>query len=136
MARIKGNNTPVLTFKNGAAALKDVSAWLVSIEFVDGDGEALTFTDFNTGVRPVAISMEFALDFATDSAYDYFYANAGATGVTYHWKPTTAATSQTNPDFSGTVTMPAVPLFGLDASNDYQTFTVEAQCDTFTKAIS
>lgn len=135
MARIKGNTTPILSFKNGAATLKDLGAYLVSIEFGDGEGDALTMADFAAGVRPVAMTVTFAQDFAVDSAYDYLWSNAGATGVTWHFKASDASTSQTNPDFNGTCTLPAKPYFSVEAGNEEQTFEVEIQLDSYNKAI-
>lgn len=134
MGRIKGNTLPVLEFDTGADPT-DLGAFVVNFAFVDGEGESLTMADFAAGVSPVAMEIEFALDFAVDSAYDYFWTNAGDTAVAYEWKVSSASTSQTNPLFSGTCDMPAKPRFGVEAGTDEQTFNVTVQVNTWNKAI-
>ena len=137
MARIKGNTNPTVSFKNGAASLVDLGAYLVSFEVADGDATQVTWSDFATGTAPKALNIEFVLDFAAAGAYEYMYANKGATGVTYTFIPDGgSAISQTNPKFTGTCTLGAAPNFSAAAGTDQATFTVTVQCDTFTKAIS
>lgn len=137
MARIKGNVTPLLTFKNGAASAFDFGSDVVSVEFADGAGNAITMSDFANGVSPVQMSVTFVLDFASTASYEYMWNNSGVTGVTYTFQPSNGSASQTNPKFSGTCTMPAKPRFAIAAGDatSVQTYDVVFQLDTFTKAI-
>ena len=137
MARVKGNVTPLLTFKNGAASAFDFGSEVVSVEFTDGDGGAVTMSDFAAGVAPVAMNVEFVLDFAVASSYEYMWQNAGVSGVTYTFQPAAGAASQTNPKFTGTLTMPPKPRFSIEAGDATETATYEMSfaLDTWTKAI-
>lgn len=138
MARVKGNVTPLLTFKVGAASAIDFGSEVVSVEFTDGDGGAVTMSDFAAGVAPVQMNVTFVLDFAATSSYEFMWTNAGTTNVTYTFQPATGTASQTNPKFSGTLTMPPKPRFSIEAGDATETVTYDMSyaLDTWTKAIS
>lgn len=138
MARISGNKTPYLSFKVGAASAFDFGTEVVSIEFTDGDGGAVTMSDFANGVSPVQMNVTFVLDFAATASYEYMWTNAGTSGVTYEFRPSTAAASQTNPKFSGTLTMPAKPKFTIEASDATEVvqYEISYALDTWNKAIA
>lgn len=138
MPRVKGNVTPLFTLKVGSASAVDFGAELVSVGFEDGDGGQVTFSDFASGQAATKMTATFVLDFAAASAHQYHWTNAGATNVTWALQPATGAVSQTNPKFTGTLTMPRTPLFALEAGDATSTvtFDVEYELDSYTKAIS
>lgn len=136
MSRLKGNKTPLLSFKIGAASAFDFGADVVSVEFTDGEGSPVTMSDYASGVSPVQMNVTFVLDFAADASYEYLYANAGTTSVTYVFQPETGSPSQTNPKFTGTATLPAKPRFSVEAGTEDTTYDVEIALDTWTKAIA
>lgn len=133
---IKGNKTPVFSFKIGSASAIDFGAELRSISFGDGEGEQTTFNDFATGARPVAVTLTADLSFGADKFYNWLMANAGTANVTWTHQVETGTVSPTNPKWSGTCTLPAKPLFELEASNDKASFEVEIQLDSFDFATS
>lgn len=136
MAREKGNTTPLFTLKTGAGSAVDFGPDVVSLTFVDGEGGPVTISDYNAGIRPVAIEVEFVLDFAVDKAHQYHWTNAGATNVTYVVQKSSGAVSQANPKFTGTLTMPASPLISLEGSNEALTWSTTYQLDSYTKVIA
>lgn len=138
MARVKGNTTPLLSFKVGAASAFDFGSEVVSVEFTDGDGGAVTMSDFANGVAPVQMDVTFVLDFAATASYEYMWVNAGASNVTYVFQPVTGTPSQTNPKFTGTLTMPPKPRFGIEAGDATEavTYDMSYALDTWTKAIA
>lgn len=138
MARVKGNVTPLLSFKVGAASAFDFGNDVVSVEFTDGDGGAVTMSDFAAGVAPVQMNVTFVLDFSATASYEYMWTNAGTSGVVYVFQPATGAPSQTNPKFGGTLTMPPKPRFAIEAGDATETVTYDVSfaLDTWTKAIA
>lgn len=138
MPQQKGNVLPLFTLKVGAASAVDHGAELVSIEFTDGEGSPLTFSDYAAGIAPTAINATYALNTDAGKAFDYHWSNAAATGVTYAFQFSSAAVSATNPKFTGTLTMPRTPLFSHEAGDPTTktTFEVTYQLDTYTKAVS
>lgn len=135
MPRIKGNKTPLLTLKVGAASAVDFGPDVVSVEFTDGEGTQLTMSDFAAGITPKAMNVTYALDFAASAAYEYHWVNSGTAAVVYAFQPSNAAVAQTNPKFGGTLTMPAKPNFAIEAGTDEVTFDVSYELDTWTKVI-
>jgi len=138
MPRLKGNSVPLFTLKVGAGSAVDFGSELVSFEFVDGDGAQVTFSDYASGT-PTQMNVTFVLDFAASSAFEYLHTNSGATEVAYVLQPATGTVSQTNPKFSGTLTLPATkPRWGNSAGEGTEnaTFDVEFALDTYAKAIS
>lgn len=137
MPRVKGNVQPFLSFKVGAASAFDFGSEVVSIEFTDGDGGAVTMADFATGVAPVQMNVTFVLDFAATSSYEYMWTNSGTSAVTYEFRPSSAAASQTNPKFTGTLTMPPKPRFAIEAGDatEVVTYDVSFALDSWSKAI-
>lgn len=136
--RLKGNQVPIFTLKIGAGSAVDFGSDLVSFEFVDGDGAQVTFSDFADGT-PTQLNATFVTDFSATAAFEYLYANAGTASVTYSLQPAQGAVSQTNPKFTGTLTLPSnKPRWGNTGgqSTDYGQFDVEFALDTYTKAIS
>lgn len=138
MSRVHPNTVPFLSFKVGAASAIDFGSEVVSIEFTDGDGGAVTMADYANGVVATQMNVTFVLDFAAASSYEYMWTNAGKTGVIYEFRPANTAASQTNPKFTGTLTMPAQPRFSVEAgpATDTVTYDVSYALDTWTKAIS
>lgn len=138
MPRISGNKVPLLTLKVGAASAVDFGTEVVSIEFTDGDGGAVTMADYAQGVAPVQMNVTFVLDFSAASSYEYLWTNAGTSGVTYTVQFQTGAASQTNPKFSGTLTMPPKPRFTVEAGDATEVVTYDASfaLDTWTKSIA
>lgn len=138
MPRLKGNSVPLFTLKVGAASAVDFGPELVSFEFVDGDGAQVTFSDYASGT-PTQLNTTFVLDFAANSAFEFLHGNSGATSVAYVLQPAAGAVSQTNPKFSGTLTLPATkPRWGNSAGEGTEnaTFDVELALDDYTKANS
>lgn len=134
---VKGNKTPKFTLKIGAATATDFGAELRAINVDDGEGEQTTFADFASGNTPKAITIEADLSFGTTALFDYLWTNAGAANVSYELIADGAGTvSATNPKFTGTLTLPAKPNFGLAAGNDKQSFEATFQLDSMTKAVS
>lgn len=132
MGSIKGNTEPKVLL-----GTTDVGAYVNNIAFVEGDGEPPTFAARAAGYAPVALEIEFLLDFAATGAFEYLWANAGSTAVSYEVKfDTNAATSQTNPRFSGTLTMPNKPLPGMENSGEDQYFSATFALDSYEKSIS
>ena len=136
MARIKGNTTPLFTLKVGAASAVDFGTQVASVEFADGDGNQVTMDDYASGSAPKQLNVTFVLDFATSAAFEYHWTNSGATGVTWAFQVSNGAVSQTNPKFTGTLTMPPKPNFSVEAGTDDTTWDVTYELDTYTKAIS
>lgn len=138
MPRVKGNVTPVMSFKIGASSAVDFGSEVVSVEFTDGDGNNVTFSDYAAGT-PTQLNLTLVLDFAANSSYEFFYANSNASNVTYVYQPASAAASQTNPKFTGTLALPATkPRFSVEAgeATDVATYEMSFNLDSFTKAIS
>lgn len=138
MPRVKGNTVPMVSFKVGAGASSDFGADVVSIEFTDGAGGAVTMSDFATGVAPVQLNLTFVLDLAATASFEYFTANAGASGVSYEVRLSNAARSQTNPGFVGTLTIDKKPRFKIDAGDATATATYDVSyaLDSWTKVVS
>lgn len=134
MPVIRGNVTPKVEFKIGAATAKDVTGALRSYAFADGEGEVTTFTERAAGLRPAAVTLTFDLEFGTGSAYDYFATEAGKTATFTLLVDGSKAVSADNPAFTGTATMPAVPFFEVEQSNEKASFEVEVQLDSFNYA--
>lgn len=138
MPRVKGNSVPLFTLKIGASAAVDFGGEMVSFEFVDGDGAQTTFADYAAGT-PTQLNVTSALNFDATSLFEYLYANSGTTGVIYTLQYRNAAASQSNPKFTGTLTLPPQkPRWGNSAgeSTEDATFDVEFDLDTYTKVIS
>lgn len=135
MARLKGNQTPLLTFKVGAGSAVDLGTYAVNVSFDDGESDPVTFSDYATGSGSVAMTVEFVTDFASSAAFDYLFTNAGAAGVTWVFQPVPGTVSQDKPKFTGTCTLPRKPYVAMEAGNEDQTFEVTIQCDTYTKVI-
>lgn len=137
MARVYGNTNPLLTLKVGAGSATDFGPDVVSVEFTDGDGGPVTMSDFANGIRPVQMNVSYVLDFGATKAHQYHTTNAGAKNVTYSFQLDSGAVSQDNPKFTGTLTMPAVPLFAVEAGDKTEPvqFEVSYALDTYTKAI-
>ena len=136
MGRIKGNTTPVMSFKIGTGSAVDFGAEIVSVEFADGDANQTTMSDYASGNAPKDLNLTAVLDFDADKFHDWLTANAGATDVTYVYQKSNAAVSASNPKFTGTCTLPAKPGFSVEAGTDDSTFDVTIATDTYTKAIS
>jgi len=128
---IKGNKTPVFSFKIGSASAVDFGGALRSVSFGDGEGEATTFNDYATGVRPVAVTLTADLEFGTGKLFNFLTTNSGASNVTWEYRVSDETPSASNPKFSGTCTLPAKPLPSVEAGNDKQSFEVEIQLDAF-----
>lgn len=130
MAVIRGTRNPVFAFDD-----TDFGEELRSVAFAEGEGEAKTFLEYSTGYRPVAVTLTFDLSFSTDSAYDYFFTNAGDAGIAWEYVIDGASTvGPENPRFYGTCTLPPKPLFEIEASADKQSFEIQIQLDTFNKS--
>lgn len=138
MSRVRGNLTPKLSFQIGSGSSVDFGADVVSVEFADGSGGAVTMSDYATGVSPVQMNVTFVLDWSASASYEYLSSNAGTTGVTYIFQPSNGSASQTNPKFTGTCTLPPKPRFAIAAgdASTAVTYDVSFQLDTWTKAIS
>lgn len=131
MSVIRGNRNPSFVF----AESNDFGEELRSVGFDEGEGEATTFYEFSVGYRPVAVTLTFDLSFDADSAYNYFFTNAGSSNVEWEYViDGEAAVSASNPRFFGTCTLPPKPLFELEASTEKQSFEIEVQLDSFDKA--
>ncbi|WP_156366891.1 hypothetical protein [Aeromicrobium sp. Leaf272] len=135
MARYKGNTTPQITFVRAAATAipsTDLGAFATKIEFTEGDGEPVTFSDVADGKRPVAVELEFATDFGPGTAFNFLQQYAGSTGVSYDIRPLgSTALSSSAPKFSGTCTLPASPLINFEKGTEVGVFSVTIQLDTY-----
>lgn len=136
MTVIKGNLLPSFTLKLGTGTAVEFGTELRSIKQGEGEGEVTTFAQRAAGLRPVAITVEADLDMGTGKLYNFLVANAGAANVAWSYKISSGAVSASNPLYSGTCTLPAVPLFDAEQSAEALSYEVVFETDSFSVAFT
>lgn len=119
MARVYGNTLPTFTFKNGASSAVDLGTYVVSYEVADGSANNVTMSDWQAGNAPKAMNVTFVLDYAATGAFEYLWANKGATNVFITWiEDSSVIASQSNPRVTGTAVLPlGLPNYSVAAGD-------------------
>lgn len=120
-ARLLGNVKPILrlsALSSSPSATYDASDDLQAVAIVDGEGEAITFSERAEGYAPKAIQVSSTVSLASLSLWNILDSNAGRSAVTVVWAPSGVLTPAAgNPVWNLIVTLPARPNLETEQSD-------------------